>query len=243
MFKNKLTFYLLFLFAVMMTTVAKADGHLMIEQIRKYMNNPSPKAITEIWIGEQAFYVKNGRMIVIYRKDLGKVWTIFPARKKYYEEQINSPVKNEEENNNDKSFHKTGYDYEPVFDYVLNETKKTEKIKEIDCRQIIALGDADYAQDNIEIWFSKNVPIDLGGLYKEAVKYTISSDFDKVYKLYPELYNNLVLRSKETVENAIAPAIIYEREVSKVEKSAPPENIYEIPSGCVKVNSIEELYK
>jgi len=209
------------------------------------MANKSQEIIVETWISEKAFCIRNIAMIIIYRADLNKIWRIVPLKNKYYEEEINAFEKKDSEAKGETSIHKIGYNYQPVFDWVVKDTSAAERINNIDCRRVTVQGEADFAQKSIEIWFAKNMKFTINDVYKKMLSYLFIKDDDmkKVFNIYKEAFNCLPMKIIETTDNAISPKIIYETEIKKIETADPPAGVYELPKEAVKVNSLEELNK
>lgn len=220
-----------------------ADEHLVIEQTMKYMNRVYPKQVTDLWFSQNSFCIKSGRQVIIYRRDLGKIWNILPSRNKYFESDIAKTDKPEEQANTQVSIHKLGQTYNPQFDWLINPVVANDNISGYDCKKFLINGDADYAETNVEIWGTQKLPFAINDLHKEAFEYIQNEKWNNILKSFPQLKDFIIIKSKETNIAAIAPEMIIEREIAKIESTNPPENIYEIPKGCVRVNSFEELYK
>jgi hypothetical protein len=195
-----------------------------------------------LWYGEKSFTINAGRTIIIYRKDLGKIWTVMARENKYFEETISEPAKQETDQVENVSIHRLGQDYEPVFDWIIKPAYSLENIGGFDCKKISANGDADYAEINIDIWIAQNTDLVMNDLLKTAFEFMSDDNWRTLYKTHPELKDFFIIKSASTLIGAIAPERITEKEM-KIEKNAtPPAGIFELPKGCVKVNSINELY-
>jgi hypothetical protein len=51
------------------------------------------------------------------------------------------------------------------------------------------------------------------------------------------------MRTRSATEPAIAPTIIWNFELTKVESAEPPAGIYDIPAGFTKAATREEIYR
>lgn len=230
------------LFLLVSISTLYAEGHIVIERTFKYMSRTYPKTVTNLWFGENSFTINAGRTIIIYRKDLGKIWTILTKNNRYYESLISESEKPETNEEETVSIHKLGQNYEPVFDWIIKPGNSTENVGGFECNKITANGDADYAEINIDIWTAKNTGVVMNDLLKTAFKYMADDNWRALYKLHPELKDLFIVKSIDTLVSAIAPDRITEKEMKIETNVTPPGNIFELPKGCVKVNSINELY-
>lgn len=244
MFKNRT---ILFLSAVLLlfsfAGALKAESHLIIEQTRKYMGQVYPKRITNVWISENAFSIRSLSNVIIYRRDLGKVWHLLPFKNRYYEQDIAEFEKSADPVKEKISVHKLGQNYTPEYNWILKPGNSDETVNGYECKKFVALGDADFADDKIEIWGPHNSPLKLDDLAKKALMYYAENNYQGIVKLFPELNNYLIVKLVERINNSIAPEIINETLITKIEETPPNQTLYELPKGCTKVNSIDDLYK
>jgi hypothetical protein len=220
---------------------ARADEHIVSELKRSYMGRTYPVQPSEVWVGGDKVYIRDGAVVLISRHDLKKRWIILPGRKKYLEEPLAAPRGGREPANNVR-IQEYGFNYEPAFVWTVRETAETAAVNGLSCRKIVARGDAEYAEEIREMWVTSEAPIDIKAYYERVVKPNLDGPWTKIYQNREDLRNGVVMKSRTTSEPAIAPASVTETIVLKIEKAAPPEKIYEIPEGLRKVATRAELY-
>ena len=224
-------------------TTLVADDHLVIERTRSYMGTTSPKRTSEIWLGDSAVCIKGGRVSTILRFDLEKSWTVSPGRNRYFEEPLKPPEGDPSPAKRDTNMHTFGFDYEPEYDWIVDTTDRRDSINGMLCRHVVASGDADFAERTVDLWITQDTPIRLGRYFKKCLRYTLGPDWKGLYRAFGELREYLIVRSLETAEPAIAPTIILESRIARAEVATPPDRTYELPAGCTKVDSSDELYR
>jgi hypothetical protein len=218
------------------------DDYILEESNRSYMGYTYPKKVSESWITDNKVYVKTSRFISITRYDLKKKWIILPEQKRYFEEPIDWPVQPDKnkDTQSKQSIHEVGWDYIPQFDWIIEKTDQKEDINGRECQKIIADGDADYEEKTIEIWVSKDAPINIERFNNMTL--LANEEWKNIFQTSPELKKLFIVKTKHTIVNDIAPTMYYEETITKAETAAPPQNIYELPEGLEKVNSLRELY-
>ena len=230
--------YVFFVMIIFMTAFLPlgGDDHLIQEETRSYMGRTYPTMTRETWIAENKACMLIGQFKTIIRQDLGKKWDVYPDLKAYLESPIEDQAKDKEE-----SIHDIGWDYTPEYDWTVEETNETQVIDGRECIKIIARGDADYAEQIIDMCISKKPPLDTQRYYRLIS--TIDGKWKDILAAYPKLKDALVVQSGYTRINPIAPTMTGETRLIKVETAEPPPNLYEIPEGMEKVESMEELYR
>ena len=219
----------------------RADDHVVSELRRSYMGRTYPAQPSEVWLGADRTYVRDGAVVIITRTDLGKRWTVLPGRKKYLEEPLPVPVK-------DKGpaapvrLQEYGFDYEPRYEWTVRETADSATLGGLACRKYVVRGDAEYAEEVREMWVTESPPIDAKAYFERVVKPGLDPAWAKIYEHHGALRRGLVMKSVTATEPAIAPTTVVEVLVTKLETSAPPAGIYDLPSGLRKVATRAELY-
>jgi hypothetical protein len=218
------------------------DDHILVENTRSYMGHKYPKMISEFWITDNNVYLKTRRFITITRYDLKKKWMILPEQKRYFEESISLPVPSDKDKETqlNQTIHEVGWDYVPQYDWIIEKTDQKQDISGWECQKVIADGDADYMEKTIEIWISKDAPINIERF--NNMTQLANDEWNSIYQTSPELKKFFIVKTKHTIVNAIAPTMLRENKVIKAETADPPQNIYELPEGLEKVNSLRELY-
>jgi hypothetical protein len=220
---------------------AGADGHIVSELRRSYMGRTYPAQPSEVWLGADRTYVRDGAVVIITRLDLGKRWIVLPGRKKYLEEPLPVPVK-------DKGpaepvrLQEYGFDYEPRYEWTVRETAESAVVGGLPCRKYVVRGDAEYAEEVREMWVAEDPPIDAKAYFERVVKPGLDPAWLRIYQDHGALRRGLVMRSVSTTEPAIAPAMVVEILVTKLETIPPPAGIYDLPAGLLKVATRAELY-
>jgi hypothetical protein len=233
-----------FLTALALATIATssvyADDHVIIEQIRSGMGTRFPPRTTEIWLSETGLAVTSGRMITITRSDLQKRWTLSMQTKRYFEEPLSPPAV--QPKNDTIAIQRQGWDYQPVYDWVVSEPQKEELVGEQRCRLILADGDADYSTESVELWVAEKVPIDLVRFHERVASKMMDSEWQGLLTACPALKTSFIMKSVDKTDFPIAPPMTMESRVTKIEAAASPPKTYELPEGFQRVKSIEELY-
>jgi len=217
-----------------------AADHLRSETKRTYAGTAWPSRVSDAWIGENGVYLKSGRFITIFRFDLGKRWTIRSDSTLYAEEPLTAPGTDEQV---DTNIHKLGFSYTPRYIWTLERTDRIDTVNSLICQKIILHGDADYSTKTTEIWLTKNVPVDIRQIYRSFVDYTADDDWRSIYREFPDLKDFLVVRSIETEKPAIASTTVVEKTITAAERVETPAAMYDLPSGCKRVSSRDDLYK
>ncbi len=219
----------------------RADDHFVSELKRSYMGRTYPPRPSEVWLGADRVYVRDGPVIVITRHDLKKRWVILPERKRYLEEPLaGSPGKKEA--SAPVRLQEYGFDYAPAYEWTVRETPETATVGGLLCRKVLARGDAEYAGEVRELWVAESPPVDARLYFERVVRPNLDEAWSRIYQGHGLLKNGVVMKSVTTTEPAIAPATVTEIQVMKLEKAAPPEKIYDLPEGLRKVSTRAELY-
>lgn len=217
-----------------------ADDHIVEESTRTYMGRTIPPMTSEIWVGENKMCYKGRSFNYIYRYDLKKRYTLNLRNKKYLEEPLEEPSQPEEK---EKARIQTlGFDYSPVYDWIVKKTDEEKIIDGYNCRLFILEGDADYAEEKRELWITQDVPVDLDRYYEFVVKPGLNEEWIRIYEKNPELKHSVTLESQTITEHPIAPTMTWKSKITKIESVEPPEGLYELPEGFQKVETREELY-
>ncbi|UCH96879.1 MAG: DUF4412 domain-containing protein [Candidatus Aminicenantes bacterium] len=218
------------------------DDHILVESARSYMGHIYPKMITEFWVTDNSVYLKTSRYFTITRYDLKKKWFINPEQKRYYERStdLHTRADQDTETESNRTIHEVGWEYIPHYDWIVKKPGEKQDINGWECQKVIADGDADYAEKTIEIWMSKDVPVDIKRF--NHMTQLENQEWKDIFQNSPELRDFFMVKTKHTIVNAIAPNMYKENKVIKAETADPPQNIYELPEGLEKVKSIEELF-
>ena len=89
--------------------------------------------------------------IRIKRQDLGVAWSIDTKAGTYTEAPLGKAAAPASPADVEK-LHNEGYDYEPVFDWKLEDTGLEEEVAGVRCRKHVLDGDADFSEKVIEFW-------------------------------------------------------------------------------------------
>jgi hypothetical protein len=218
-----------------------ADDHVVSELRRSYMGRTFPVQPSEVWLGADRTYVRDGAVVIITRSDLAKRWIILPGRKKYLEEAWPVPVEKKGPQAPVR-LQEYGFDYEPGYEWTVRETQETATFGGLPCRKYVVRGDAEYAEEVREMWVAESPPIDAKAYFERVVKPGLDPAWLKIYQNHTLLRRGLVMRSVTTAEPAIASTTVVEVLVTKLEDAPPPAGIYDLPGGLRKVATRAELY-
>ncbi len=227
--------------AVLTAVPVRGDDHVVGELRRSYMGRTYPAQPSEVWLGAERTYVRDGAVVIITRPDLGKRWTVLPGRKKYLEEPLPAPVAKKPAEAPVR-LQEYGFDYEPRYEWSVRETAGTATVGGLPCRGYVVRGDAEYAEEVREMWVAETPPIDGKAYFERVVKPGLDPAWLKIYERHGPLRRGLVMKSVATIEPAIASTTVVEIVVTKVETSPPPPGIYDLPSGLRKVATLAELF-
>jgi hypothetical protein len=241
---NKIFFSIdLILLIVLFQAPLFGDDHVVEERTRTYMGRTIPPMKSEIWIGSEASCYKTQTYISITRYDLKKRYMVNLRNKKYLEEPLDKPISQEKQENKKVRIQELGAArYEPVFDWIVEETNEERIIDDRRCRLFILEGDADYAEEKREMWVTKDVPIDISRFFERMIKPGLENEWIELYEKYPELRNSITVESVVATEGAIAPTIVWNNRILTIETADPPEGIYSVPAGFTQVKTRDELY-
>jgi hypothetical protein len=220
---------------------AGADDHLVSELKRTYMGRTFPARTTEVWLGRDRTLVREGSIVVITRYDLKKRWILRPDRKEYMEEPVAVSTRKGKSAKPER-IQEYGFDYEPLYEWTLEETPDTATMASLSCRKIIARGEAEYASEVRELWVATAPPIDIKAYYERIAAPRLDEGWTKIYHCNETLRKGLVMKSRIATENAIAPTMVVEMIVTKIERATPPDEAYELPDGFRKVMTRDQLY-
>ena len=222
---------------------AIADDHIVKTYSRSYMGRNYPPQTREYWISEQGTVQNLGWIRIIQRRDLGKTWILNMTSKRYLEEPLDGKGSSETSTAPTR-IQERGFDYTPRFEWLAEKTQEAEIIDGWPCEKWILRGDADYAEEVQEIWYASEVPIDAKRHFDVLLKpgSDANESLEKLYREHPELRSMFPIRTVITTENAIAPVMVGRFDVTTLEQTTPPENLYDIPEGFTRVDSRDALY-
>jgi hypothetical protein len=220
---------------------ARADEHVTSELRRTSNGRTYPVQPSEVWVSPDKTYLRDGGVVVVLRYDLQKKWTIVASRRKYLEEPLNSPPPGRKAAAPSR-IQEYGFDYEPVYEWTVNETPERTSLNGIPCRKILVRGDAEYAEKTLEMWVATEVPVDAKAYYERAVVPFLDESWLKIYQGLADLRKGIVVRSLITSDPAAASPSVTEIVVTKMERAQPPGGIYEVPGDFRKVSTRSELH-
>jgi hypothetical protein len=219
-----------------------ADDHIIREQTRTYMGSTTPPRRSEIWMGEGKIYYLYGSAVTITRYDLKKKWTILPEQKRYLEEPLGGESRPAPKGPKTERIQTVGFDYQPEYDWVFRNSGHTEMVDGMNCRLVVLEGEADYAREVREMWVTREAPVDAKRYFQQILQPGLDPKLAAVYRKSADLRNGMVVKSRTVTEPAIAPPVVLESRIVRMEAAPPPAGIYDIPAGFRKVSSLEELY-
>jgi hypothetical protein len=211
-----------------------------------YGDLPPRNFTDEFWVGDNAACIKSRTGTTIFRFDLGRVWVINTRGKKYFEQSIEDYITSDSENRKQEvSIHELGWEYDPEFEWTVEKLDEEKVITGWKCRHFLIRGEADFTEIQIDLWVSDEIDIPHKSFLKDIVFKPVTRsewNWNEAALRLDELYSGLIVSSKVVSEPPIARTITYIKTIDKIEAADPPEGIYEIPEGTLKVSSLEELY-
>ena len=220
----------------------RADDHLVVEISRTYAGRTSRPQIFEVWIAADKTYIVDGVVVDILRQDLNIRWKIIPSNKKYLEEPIGAPPPaTPPEPARPFRIQNYGFDYQPRYDWSVSLAAEEEIWDGKACRKATLAGDDDCAEETRELWFSRDLPIDIGRYFERLTKPSLDPVLGLLYEKYPELKAGILVKSVTTQERPIGLPFVWTRKLVKAEAAPAPAGIYDLPNGLAKVKSFQEL--
>jgi len=246
MSRKTLPFVLFLLVTLCSNGFCFQDKHIVSTWSYIYGEFPPRDYTDEYWIGENAAAFKSRTTITVLRFDLDKVWIINTRGKKYFEQSIGDYVKSETETDEKEvTIHELGWDYYTKFDWTIKPRSEKKVINGWNCKHYRAFGEADFSETRVDLWLSSEVDIPHKDVLKDIIfKPPTRSEWNwqEAAQKLNKLSDDLIVSCTVKNEPPIADTITFIKTISKIENAAPPEGIYEIPEGTVKVSSLEELY-
>jgi hypothetical protein len=217
--------------------VAFADLHLVSTQTRRYESSPRTRSSTqEVWARADKDRRETDGRVRIQRQDLGLVWSIDAKAGTYTETPLGkaaAPADVEE-------LHNEGYDYEPVFDWKLEDTGLEEEVAGVRCRKHVLDGDADLSEKVIELWtatdLGPSIPLD-----PRTIGFFLGrTEAGGLLERWEALKGRFVLKERVVENPPIGGTSILETAFTTFESAEPPAGIYDLPAGLKKVEPGEE---
>jgi hypothetical protein len=194
----------------------------------------------QIWVGDEAVHISRGRSVVLLRFDLEKRITLNPERELFLAEPLaEAPSAAPEE---PERIQEVGWDYVPDYDWTLRDTGEERVVDGRTRRLVVLEGDADYAEEVRELWVSGDVPVDVDRYFRLVASREPTGGLPALFERTPILRDGFIVESRTTTENPIAPTIILETRVVKMETAEPPPGIYEVPPDYQEVGTVRDLF-
>jgi hypothetical protein len=210
------------------------DIHVKSETSRFYMDFER-KDVNELWLTEGKSCRKVSNRLYITREDLGVRWLVDPAKKSYLEVKLDAAQQPRAGAGED--IHTVGMYYNPEYDWELKDTAEEKEIEGYRCRRYEAVGEADFAGIVSSYWICEDESAPGGRLYGEYMMEQVKNDPQrpKLSTLLKEHKGAFPVYREETIENAIAPTMVYKIKLLVLEEAEAPAGIYEIPDGYTKI--------
>jgi hypothetical protein len=231
---KKFLIFILFLeLSIPWPALLNADVHVKTETTRLYMDFEVTYP-NEVWLAEGKSYRKVRNGVFITRKDLGVMWYIDLGEKTYSEMKLEGDEAFEEQ---EEDIHTAGLFYNPTYDWEIKDTGEEKEINGFRSRCFLASGDADFAEIASTYWIcvADNVP---GGReFRDYMLDQVKNDPQrpKLHDIMLKYEAGFPVYREETIENAIAPTMIYKIKLLELEKAEAPPRIYDIPDGFKKL--------
>ena len=211
-----------------------AEVHVKSETSRLYMDFER-RDTYELWLAEGKSYSKVRDRIVITREDLGVRWYIEPARKTYMEIKLGEGSGSGEEEPED--IHTVGQYYYPEYDWEVKDTGEERVINGFRCRLFSAVGDADYADIKAEYWLCLDKNAAGGATYGAYMRKQFQGDRQRpgLFDLLRKHDGGFPVFREETIENAIAPTMVYKIRLLELREAEAPDGIFDLPEGFKKM--------
>ena len=221
---------LLFLSAVMLIY---ADVHVKLEKRRLYLDFERVQ-VSEFWFTEGKSYSREGRRLIIVRKDLGVRWVVDLIRKFYVEVPLDEdriPAEIEEQ-----SLQTAGFYYDPRFEWEVRDTGESEDKYGYACRIHETRGEADYAFVESRYWICQEGEFREGAEFREFMIDRLLEEYESesLRAILIEQPSGFPVYWEESHNGAIAPVIFNRTSLVHMETEHAPTGIYELPEGVIR---------
>ncbi len=209
---------------------AAADVHVIVES--KFMYRSMERKTTlEYWVTDKKTYRKFNHRVQITRDDLGLTWNIDGKRKSYREKKIDTPGKPPSKEKVD--IHTLEFDYEPVYHWTVKETGETKIINGFACRCFLVEGDSDFSEIQSTYWMCTDAKVPgAAQFHRLSLKRQESEKSGGgLLEILKKHKNSFPVLMEEVMEGPVASTSRHETTLLKLEETAAPPGIYDIPKG------------
>jgi hypothetical protein len=209
--------------------------HAVVSSTRTYMD-ASRKTESEYWFTKSKTYITNGRITTLIRNDLGVVYTVIVRSNQYYVDSI-KPASKEVPEVKKLDFRHLGVDrYAPDYDWTIDRKSGKDTSGLFSSDHYLAEGDADFDMVKLEYWVSKPDDQEMAHLFRDIQLNSMSSLTSRkpLVDLLKKNKRCIPLKIIELIDNPIAPPMLNQIIVEKLESGKAPANIFELPAGAKK---------
>jgi hypothetical protein len=187
------------------------------------MGQPARESINKSWISDNKIRQEGDRELMIMRFDLGKIWSVRPERKEYFEMTVEEL----------KQLAKMGMmmmqNAEMKMD--IKKTDQTKKIKDWNCYEVIVSS----GMMTQHMWLTNDLP------FKKNDFYSIYKNIPEFEELAQKFYNQKDLDGfpvyTEVEMNMMGQKIKSTSELISIQKKKNASDLFELPAGLKKIEN------
>ncbi len=210
------------------------DLHLAVEFQFNILANVITRN-TDCWMAPQKTASRVGDRLIIRRNDLGVTWDVDTKAKTYTETKI-APPSPQLAARVVEDIHTLGFDYEPDYDWQVREGRQRSIIAGRPCRQVVATGNADYAEATVTFWVCRPIK-DVSYDVNDAVmaQMFIESARKLITDTVARQDSAWVLGVEEKWEPALSSSRISKHVVKALDSRTAAADTFELPPNVHKV--------
>ncbi len=211
-----------------------ADIHLISVQTRSFAGTSRTRNSTEeLWACPDKEYRNTGGRVMITRRDKGIIWSIDSGAGTYTERAIGNPAVSATPETSEKP-HNQGYEYDPEYDWMIEDAGSQEVVSGVPCRKQVLDGDADLSERVIELWTAPDLGPALPRDARTLGYFLARTEAGPFLARWDAFKDRFVLRERVTEDPPIGPTWVQETKFTKFEAADPPAGIYNLPPGLKK---------
>jgi len=187
------------------------------------MGQPARESINKSWISEDKYRQEGDRELMIMRFDLGKIWSVMPDRKEYFEMTVDEL----------KQLAKMGMMMMQGegMKMEFKKTGQTKKIKDWNCYEVVVTS----AMMTQHMWLSNDLQFKKGDFYK---LYKNIPEFEELaQKFYDQKDIDGFPVYNEVEMNMMGQKIKSSSELITIQKKKVSADQFELPAGLKKIEN------
>lgn len=193
---------------------------------------------TEYYIEADRYLVKNSRMRVLVREDLGLVYSLIPSRKQYYIDTIPDEEKSPEVVKEVDLKYAWQERYNPDYEWKIMGSMGDSTLHGYQCEGLEVSGEAAFSFVKAEVWLSRELDAVFAKRFTDIVKKDFSYDKGRqtLSFLLVGRKRYVPLRITETIDGSISGPTKHCFEVVEMKQSEVPDSLWLIPENYTLMN-------